>query len=44
VLRIVDTERVYVRAALDETVLPLLAVDQAAAIFFPGAARRSRRA
>jgi len=47
VLRIVDTERVYVRAALDETVLARLAVDQPAAIEFPGggapvAARVSR--
>lgn len=36
VLRVVDTNRVYVSAALDETMLPLLAVDQRAAIFFPG--------
>lgn len=36
VLRIVDTNRVYVNAAVDETMLPLLAVDQRAAIFFPG--------
>lgn len=38
VLRIVDTGRVYVSAAVDETMLPLLAVEQSAAIFFPGAA------
>jgi HlyD family secretion protein len=37
VLRIVDTNRVYVNAAVDETMLPLLAVDQRAAIVFPGA-------
>lgn len=37
VLRIVDTKSVYVNAAVDETMLPLLAVDQSAAIFFPGA-------
>lgn len=37
VLRIVDTSRVYVNAAIDETVLPQLAVDQPSAIFFPGA-------
>ncbi len=37
VLRLVDTNRVYVNAAVDETMLPLLAVDQRAAIFFPGA-------
>lgn len=36
VLRIVDTNRVYVNAAMDETMLPRLAVDQAGAIFFPG--------
>lgn len=36
VLRIVDANRVYVNAAVDETMLPLLAVDQRAAIFFPG--------
>jgi HlyD family secretion protein len=36
VLRIVDTNRVYVSAAMDETMLPRLAVDQPAAIFFPG--------
>ncbi len=35
-LRIVDTSRVYVNAAMDETMLPRLAVDQASAIFFPG--------
>lgn len=38
VLRIVDTNRVYVNAAVDETMLSLLAVDQQAAIFFPGVA------
>ncbi|MCC6874691.1 MAG: efflux RND transporter periplasmic adaptor subunit [Sandaracinaceae bacterium] len=37
VLRIVDTSRVFVNAAVDETVLPALAVDQPAAIFFPAA-------
>jgi HlyD family secretion protein len=36
VLRIVDTNRVYVNAAVDETLLPRLAADQSAAIFFPG--------
>lgn len=36
VARIVDTNRVYVNAAVDETMLPLLAVDQKAAISFPG--------
>lgn len=36
VLRIVDTNRVYVNAAVDETMLPMLATDQPAAIFFPG--------
>ncbi len=36
VLRIVDTSQVYVSAAIDETVLPLLAVDQRATIAFPG--------
>lgn len=36
VLRIVDTRRVYVSAAIDETVLPQLAVDQRSVIFFPG--------
>lgn len=36
VLRIVDTDRVYVNAAVDETMLPRLAVDQPASIFFPG--------
>lgn len=38
VLRIVDTDGVYVSAAIDETVLPRLAVDQHGSIFFPGAA------
>jgi HlyD family secretion protein len=37
VLRIVDTRRVYVKAAIDETLLTHLAVDQPAAISFPGA-------
>jgi HlyD family secretion protein len=36
VLRIVDTSRVYVNAAIDETVLPQLAVDQRSTITFPG--------
>ena len=36
VLRIVDTSRVYVNAAMDETMLPRLAVDQPSAVFFPG--------
>jgi HlyD family secretion protein len=36
VLRLVDTNRVYVNAAIDETLLPQLALDQHAAIFFPG--------
>jgi HlyD family secretion protein len=36
VLRIVDTERVFVSAAMDETVLPQLAEGQRGAIFFPG--------
>jgi HlyD family secretion protein len=36
VLRIVDPNRVHVRASIDETVLPQLAVDQKCAIFFPG--------
>lgn len=39
VLRIVDTGRVYVNAAIDETMLSQLAVDQHAAVFFPGASR-----
>lgn len=38
VLRIVDTSRVYVSAAIDETALADLAVDQPGAITFPGAA------
>jgi HlyD family secretion protein len=42
VLRIVDTSRVYVNAAMDETMLPQLAVDQRAVIAFPGAGPRSR--
>lgn len=37
VLRLVDTNQVHVNAALDETVLPRLAVDQRAQIWFPGA-------
>jgi len=37
VLRIVDTSRVYVRASVDETVLPRLAEDQVGVVFFPGA-------
>ena len=36
VLRIVDTDRVHVSAAIDETVLPGLAVDQRCVISFPG--------
>jgi HlyD family secretion protein len=36
VLRIVDTTQVYVSAAVDELVLPRLAVDQASTILFPG--------
>ena len=36
VLRMVDTDRVYVSAAIDETVLPQLAVDLPSAISFPG--------
>lgn len=36
VLRLVDTERVHVSAAIDETVLPLLATDQPSTIVFPG--------
>ena len=36
VLRIVDTSQVHVKAAVDETMLPKLALDQPAAIFFPG--------
>lgn len=42
VLRIVDTSAVYINAAVDETVLPLLAVEQHADIFFPGAAASSK--
>lgn len=38
VMRIVDTNHVYVRAAVDETVLSRLAVEQPASISFPGAA------
>lgn len=41
VLRIVDTGRVYVSAAIDETALPLLAVDQPSAILFPGQSQAS---
>ncbi len=36
VLRLVDPSRVYVRASIDETVLPQLAEDQRSALFFPG--------
>lgn len=36
VLRVVDTTRVYIKAAIDETVLPKLAVGQRSAIVFPG--------
>lgn len=36
VLRIVDASRVYVRASIDETVLPKLAEDQTGAVLFPG--------
>lgn len=36
VLRIADTERVFVNAAMDETVLPRLSEDQSSLIFFPG--------
>lgn len=38
VLRLVDTSRVVIAAALDETVLDALAVDQPATIWFPGSA------
>ena len=38
VLRVVDTSRVYVSAAIDETVLPMLATEQKSMIFFPGKA------
>ncbi|GMV12593.1 MAG: hypothetical protein AMXMBFR56_08170 [Polyangiaceae bacterium] len=38
VLRIVDPTQVYVRAAMDETVLHALSEDQRGALFFPGAA------
>lgn len=37
VLRLVDTDQVHVSAAIDETVLPRLAVEQRATITFPGA-------
>ncbi len=37
VLRLVDTSQVYVSAAIDETVLPLLATEQRSTILFPGA-------
>lgn len=40
VLRLVDTTRVYVNAAVDETSLPQLANDQRASIQFPGAAEQ----
>lgn len=36
VLRIADTSSVYIKAAIDETVLPRLAVGQSSAIVFPG--------
>lgn len=36
VLRLADTDHVFVNAAVDETLLPQLAVDQAATIWFPG--------
>lgn len=36
VLRVADTSRVYVRAALDETILPKLRVGQNAEVLFPG--------
>lgn len=36
VLRLVDTQQVYVNAAMDETVLPFLTEDQVARITFPG--------
>lgn len=36
VLRVVDTSRVHVQAAIDETVVPLLEVDQPSEIVFPG--------
>lgn len=36
VLRVVDTQSVYVNAAIDETVLPRLAMDQPGTISFPG--------
>lgn len=42
VLRLVDTAQVHVAAAVDETVLPHLAVDQASAILFPGSAQPAR--
>ncbi|MEZ4358951.1 MAG: efflux RND transporter periplasmic adaptor subunit [Kofleriaceae bacterium] len=37
VLRVADPSHVYVSAAVDETLLPRLAVDQPAVILFPGA-------
>lgn len=42
VLRLVDTERVHVAAAVDETVLPLLAEDQPSEILFPGSETPAR--
>ena len=36
VLRVADTSQVHVSAAVDETVLPRLAIDQRATIHFPG--------
>jgi multidrug resistance efflux pump len=44
VLRIVDTQPVYVNAAVDETVLPLLAVGSARRDLLPGRRARSRGA
>ena len=41
ILRIVDTSQVYVRASIDETVLPQLAEDLPALIQFPGATATS---
>ncbi len=35
VLRLADTSRVYVKAAVDETVLPQLSVDQRSSVLFP---------
>jgi len=41
VLRILDTRRVYVSAAIDETVLSQLALGQRSAILFPGGSESS---